>query len=235
MSYQEITVCLTYGSRPDLLEITLRGLLPMLSELPVLAVNDFGDAESNRLLLKLCPHATLTTSPGKVGHHPAVDAMYREVRTKFIFHCEDDWEFTDARFLPECKAVLESDPRISQVCVRDPYMIGGFEGMVSAERDRWRTGVMRLDRIHREWFGFTFNPHLIERRLWQSLGSYSRFRKERHISRTLRSRGMFTAYLDSGRCRHIGGDRSCSSRNNPPAGGLVNWLRSFRRPAGRPS
>ena len=48
-----VTACITMGRRPQLLRETLRSLLPLLSSMPVLAVNDFGDDETNAVFREL--------------------------------------------------------------------------------------------------------------------------------------------------------------------------------------
>lgn len=86
----EITLCLTIGNRPEPLEKTLMSLLPRIEFQHIIAINDFRDTPTNEMFLKMCPQGTLINLPKQVGHHQAVDAMYKLVKTKYVFHCEDD-------------------------------------------------------------------------------------------------------------------------------------------------
>ena len=73
--------------------------------------------------------------------------------------------------------------------------------------------------------GFTFNPHLARRALWERFGPYARFEKERHISRAMRAEGLVTAFLDPGACGHIGDQRSVVPRAPKRFKALRDWWR----------
>jgi hypothetical protein len=222
----KITVCMTMGRRPDLLRQTLESLGPDLDGLRVLAINDFGDEATNAAFASLCPQGQRINLGEQVGHHAAVDALYREVQTPFIFHLEDDWGFHQHGFLTRAKALLQSDPAISIVCFRDisdfPQHAewGNTPQSVTSDAGNY----IRLDHLHDQWHGFTFNPHLGRRALWEKLGGFSGFRKERHISRQVRALGQFTAYLDPGACAHIGWETSVTEAKVPLEKRLKNWF-----------
>ncbi|WP_127109034.1 glycosyltransferase [Pararhodobacter zhoushanensis] len=222
----DITVCMTMGRRPDLLRRTLDSLRPDIDGLAVLAINDFGDEATNEVFAEICPQGRRLDLGGRVGHHRAVDALYSAVTTPYIFHLEDDWLFTRHGFLPEARRLLDSDPSLSAVCFR-----GMTEFAEHAARDESRRRVVsdagayvRLDDLHREWHGFTFNPHLARKALWQSLGGFSGFKKERHVSRHVRSLGQVIAYASPGACAHIGEDDSVSVAKVPIEKRLKNWF-----------
>jgi hypothetical protein len=223
-SEANVTLCITMGRRPALLRETLRSLASVTAELPILAVNDFGDELTNAVLHELCPHARLLNLPGHLGHHRVVDRMYSEVQTEFILHCEDDWLFSTSELLSRSLPLLTSSPRASQVCFRDIRDIAGFGDRIPKLATKIDQGALALTEVHDQWFGFTFNPHLIRRSLWESLGGYAAFKKERHISRALRAQGLHTAYLATGGCTHLGGEESVST---PPPSRFRGFLRSF--------
>jgi len=56
---EQVTICITMGLRPDLLRQNLESLHPLIAELPVLAVNDFGDTETNQAFADICPAGEL--------------------------------------------------------------------------------------------------------------------------------------------------------------------------------
>ena len=51
-----VTICITMGLRPDVLQQTLESLGPELRKLPIIGINDFGDAETSAVFDRLCPH-----------------------------------------------------------------------------------------------------------------------------------------------------------------------------------
>ncbi len=209
----QVTLCLTIGRRPILLKRTLESLISKFDFKQVIAINDFRDEPSNAVFKAICPNGLLLNLAEQVGHHKAVDAMYSMVKTPFIFHCEDDWLFDTPLEIDKGVNLLISNPNMTSVCYRklidfhlnqkdlDRVEFHEFEGMRYA----------RLDGLHDQWHGYTFNPHLIRADFWRLLGGFSSFKKERHVSRWVRSRGGFVAYLESGPCFHIGDDDSVSN------------------------
>ena len=105
-----VTICITMGLRPDVLQQTLESLGPELRKLPIIGINDFGDAETSAVFDRLCPHGQRIDLGKQVGHHPAVDAMYAKVRTPYVFHMEDDWEFPRHDFLDDALPSLPPRP-----------------------------------------------------------------------------------------------------------------------------
>lgn len=209
MYFDQITHCMTIGRRPDLLQKTLLSLQG-LPAMRLHAVNDFGDIETNEMLMACVPDAKLVDLGRKAGHHPAVDALYATVETPYIFHNEDDWGFSRCDFLDAALRLLDTNPALISVCLRDT------QDMPLSAEDRAKVlncseaGItyQRLDHLHDQWHGYTFNPHVIRKSVWTDLGGYSQFEKERHISRHLRAKGGYVAFLTPASCSHIGDGQS---------------------------
>lgn len=227
LSEHHVTHCLTIGSRPDLLRETLK-TLSELADLPTLAINDFGDAETNEVFCSFIPGGRIVGPGHHIGHHAAIDALYAEVKTPYIFHNEDDWAFHREDFVDDAIRLLEADPKISAVCMRDS---GDFP---MSDDDRAKILVQEvagvafqsLTEIHDQWHGYTFNPTLVRKSLWEDLGGFSRFAKERHISRHLRAKGMHVALLLPSACRHIGENRTTTQETKPRLKAAKIWLRN---------
>ncbi len=215
----DITLCLTIGKRPEELRRTLNSLFQFEQFEHVIAINDFGDAETSRVFREICPNGTLIELGHQVGHHKAVDYMYSKVTTPYIFHCEDDWLFVDALKFDQAKTLLTSD-EISSVCFRkvsDFTFAAEDKGKIA--RDHYQ-GIeyIRLDKLHKQWHGFTFNPHLAKIDLWHAADRYfAQFEKERHLSRWQRRAGKHAAFMTCGACQHIGNGISVSYSNAPPS------------------
>lgn len=224
-----VALCLTIGRRPFLLRQTLESLLPLAKFQQIIAINDFGDIESNEVFKELCPSGILISLGVNMGHHRAVDAMYSKVETPYILHCEDDWLFESDLALDDAICLLQSTPTIGSVCLRKVSDFGFTEDEVKKTVLQEKSGVKyrRLDGMHDQWHGFTFNPHVISIDEWKKIGPYSNYKKERHISRKFRSLGKHVAYLEAGSCIHIGQDDSISNPRKTSifsAGGFLHKL-----------
>lgn len=209
----KITLCLTIGRRPILLRETLNSMLCRANFQQIIAINDFRDQETNDVFKELCPAGILISLDEKIGHHRAVDLMYSKVISPYILHCEDDWIFNSDLMLDESIRLLQWNKNIGSVCLRKIEDFNLNEEQQVNRINQQHDGIefCRLDGIHEQWHGFTFNPHVTSLSQWNNFGPYSAFKKERHISRKLRSAGTFVAYLQPGSCVHIGVNDSVSN------------------------
>lgn len=207
-----VTLCLTIGRRPELLRQTLSTLLSNACFEHVIAINDFRDEATNLVFKELCPDGTLISLDRQLGHHAAVDHMYGLVQTPWVFHCEDDWLFEQPIDLQRLTEVLRAQTWMSGVCLRkrsDFSLVSADESKVLCESYAG-LDFYRLDKLHAQWHGYTFNPHLASARVWREFAPFASFKKERHISRTMRKRGLVMAYWADGGCSHLGADQSVS-------------------------
>lgn len=225
MFEDDITLCLTIGRRPCLLRATLESLKE-LPNMPVLAINDFMDEETNAVFREMCPKGRLIEPGRHLGHHGAVDLMYSYVNTPYIFHCEDDWLFNRTDFLQDALKVLDSDPQISSVHFRatDDIPLQDTDRTFISVDTRDGVPIEILTAVHAQWYGYSFNPHLARKLLWQEVGKFSKFKKERHLSRFLRNQERYMAFLASEACRHIGDGHSTTKQKMTLAKRLKNWL-----------
>lgn len=225
-SNDSVTLCLTIGRRPLLLEKTLTSLLKWGSFKEIIAINDFRDEPTNLMFRNICPNGHLISLNHHLGHHRAVDEMYKYVTTPWIFHCEDDWFFDAGLILEKYQSILIDNPSMVGLCLRSTADFG------LSDSDRSRILVEhhgdlqlhRMDTMHSQWHGYTFNPHLINIDRWKTFGPWSQFKKERHISRAFRAHGMYMPYIGQGGCRHIGEDQSVA--NPPKIGFWSRWISS---------
>lgn len=209
----KISLCLTIGRRPTLLKETLNSLLYREDFQQIIAINDFRDQETNDVFKELCPTGILINLNDQIGHHRAVDLMYSKVSSPYILHCEDDWLFTSDPMLDQSIKLLQANKNIGSVCLRkiEDFNLNEDQKFKTINQQLGDVNFCRLDGTHEQWHGFTFNPHVTSLSQWEEFGPYSAFKKERHISRKLRSSGTFVAYLQPGSCVHIGMDDSVSN------------------------
>ncbi|MEJ7137354.1 glycosyltransferase family 2 protein [Amphibiibacter pelophylacis] len=224
----DITLCLTIGRRPDLLRQTLDSLFAHMEFRHVLAVNDFCDEATSAQFRASCPQGRLVALDHHVGHHPAVDRMYRQVQTPYIFHCEDDWLFARAPDIERARILLGS-PHVSSVCWRSLSDYSPHQEIPQRISKNSFQGVAytHLDSRSDEWHHYTFNPHLMKTELWRACGGFSAYQKERHVSRWMRQQGRHVAYLQDGAgvCTHLGEDVSVAN----PGLNKIGFFKKMRR------
>jgi glycosyltransferase involved in cell wall biosynthesis len=229
MRHENITLCLTIGRRPELLRQTLTSLLKYGDFFQIIAVNDFRDEATNQVFRELCPRGDLIVMPDQLGHHKAVDLMYSKVKTPYIFHCEDDWFFDEK---PDIDAAIKllGLGHVSQVCFRklSDFRLGELSEGGIHYREFDGLSYATLEREHPQWHGFSFNPSLIKVDLIGRLGKFSSFKKERHVSRWMRSNGYLTTYLQPGACHHIGWDDSVVHPDGLPKSSAKKFFASIK-------
>jgi len=226
-SAADITMVLTSCGRPDLLARTLDSFL----KYNTYPIRDFivmedgvapaclsGDgAYRGQKIRWLC-----TGKP--VGQISAIDLAYQAVQTEYIFHCEDDWEFTAEGFIEKSLAILKATPKILQVWLRAlddtnghpvidvPLTAGGVPYRLM------QPAYMTAD--WGTWHGFSLNPGLRRRRDYRLAGSFRAFDPsqamnpydvERDVGEFYMKRGFIAAILadrdSQGYVRHIGWGR----------------------------
>ena len=220
---KDTTVVITSCGRHDLLERTLDSLLHH-NTYPIAGIFIIEDGDpfvDNRLVDKYVGEAnirgieTIWVCTGeRVGQIKAIDMAYTWVKTPYVFHCEDDWEFYRPGFIEASKAILEDKPKCLQVWLRDREDTNGHP---ITWGDAY--GVMNAN-YKRQWHGFSFNPGL--RRMsdynqigggYSSIATFKRtapWESEIAIGRYYHRLGMWAAILPEGYVRHTGDGRHVS-------------------------
>lgn len=210
----QTTIVLTACGRPDLLAHTLRTLNAAheLADFAQVWINEDEPATDNSETRDLFPFVKWLYPEGKGGHMAALDRLYSRVRTPWIFHCEDDWEFYGGPFLAESYRRLQTDPRCLQVWLRAHNDTNGHpikrnpHGLIMCTGNAFS---------RRPWRGFSLNPGLRRGKeftdynfLWNTNG-LSGWRAEKHIGELFFKRGYHAAITSNplGYVRHTGGDR----------------------------
>jgi hypothetical protein len=146
------------------------------------------------------------------------------VRTSYIFHCEDDWEFQWPGYIEKSRKVLEARPDCLLVHIRAPSDLNGHP--VAAEVEFIdKMPVRRLLASHRVdgpggvflWQGFSFNPGLRRLQDYKRIGGYSPYkqksglRSEEAIGNQYARLGYYALVLSDndgrGYVRHLGNGR----------------------------
>ena len=200
------TVALTSCERFDLLKRTLTSLLPRL-EGPCEAIVIGEDSGNNRVFdvvdkfKETAPPIQIIVNRRRLGICRNIDRIYSRVKTDWIFHCEDDWEFFRSGFVSESFSVMKDDA-ISCVNLRDTadfapghwLPIGDSHYIVNADLpDQYR--------------GCSFNPGLRRMSDYRTIGPYRRLvmdAREVDVSLAHVAAGKGMALLRHAAVRHIG-------------------------------
>lgn len=117
-----VTVCLTSCGRLDLLDRTIRSFLDLTKWrfYKMIITDDSGDREVYKHIVEHYPEFECLFPSKKRGQSRAIDEMYSMVKTPYIFHCEDDWDFRgNHKFIGDSMEILEKREDIHQVWLRE--------------------------------------------------------------------------------------------------------------------
>lgn len=212
---KDISVIITSCNRFDLLEQTLDGFF-RLNTFPIkeyILKEDSGNVECTiKILKKYGNRIKIISSPTNEGLLKSLDTLYSLVNTPYVFTLEDDWKFEGNKdFMKESYYILEDNPHIHQVWIRD--------GIPKKWLEDKRDNYTNVSQFHEgDWCGFSFNPSL--RRLYDykrmfPLG-YNYHNKHgnnsvlsEHECNLIAAKFNYRAVLlNSPACHHIGDKRS---------------------------
>jgi len=202
-----VTVVLTSCGREDLLARTLGSFLTHHQPGRVVIVEDSADPTVAARVVARHPGIDVLVNTARLGQLPSIDRAYATVATPLVLHLEDDWEFTEAIDVVGAVDLLEQRADVNAVCFRRLADLSFKERLRSRRFSHGSGRYARLDHLHPDWHGHTFNPTLLRLATWQAIGPFTGFGNERAISRAIKDRGGFVAYQLPGACGHIGDGR----------------------------
>jgi hypothetical protein len=206
-----VTVCLTACGRPDLLAATLESFFEF-NTYPVARFIIYEDSgtDCNTELQAKYPDIEWLAGKERIGQIKAIDTMYQMVETPYIFHMEEDWQFYKKGFIESSMAILELDPMISMVWIREKEDTN--QHPIIWQQDH---GIMKTNH-NGLWSGFCFNPglrRLSDYKRFGAYGNHTQFSRvkpwaaEADISKLYAAGGFRAAILKTGYVKHIGEGR----------------------------
>jgi Glycosyl transferase family 2 len=232
-----ITMVVTSCGRQDLLAETLKSFeIFAPNTLDELIIVEDGPADNSFVkdLMPTVKSFNLLNSPQtRRGQLLNIEWAYSQIKTPYIFHCEDDWRFIQPRFIEDSHRILEKNPDCLMVHLRShrdqwqeshnrswieetEYTLTDYQGTLKY----WKT---RPWIQHDGGFGFTFNPGLRRLSDYQKINGIRTPVVDRYgpvfnqkdgclIERTnaenYQRMGMWCASLEpAGRVEHIGWHR----------------------------
>jgi len=245
---ESVSLVITSCGRLGLLERTLQSFgennTYPLSQ--VILVEDSGlNIDENwiaELLQVSSEIVTVIINPRNLGQIAAIDEAYSIVNSDFIFHCEDDWMFFNPYFIERSLDILNSDPVVFCVWLRELNDMNGhpYHTEILRASDIGTEYSYVLSDYRKVWSGFTFNPSLRRTKDAKLLHPYSKVAKstgglgkreritESDISYAYGKLGFKGAIIRSkdGYIRHLGSDQHIASEWES---GLVVSLKNLVR------
>lgn len=213
-----ITVVIISCGRFDLLKRTLDSFVKF-NTYPIkefIVVDDSGDKEVQYeiglYLVEKLPTVTYLKNETNIGQVRSIDKAYAEVKTPYIFHGEDDWDFYREGFIEKSLAILEANPKIMQVWLREHYDTNGHP----IESEVYTSGIASYKMVslyfQNVWHGFTWNPGLRRLADYKLVAPFSAFIGENtfnaltecHVGQKFFGLGFRSVILTEGYVKHIG-------------------------------
>ena len=211
---KDITLFITACNRPDLLKITIE-TFQKYNTYPIkeaIIIEDSGlqgiiDIAKDILNFP----TTLLYNERQMGQMPSIERGVKLIKTPYVFHCEEDWEFYDYGFIEKSLEILEKDPLVVTVFLRsfEEYCNRYGFSLNATKKDGYYY-VQQLDQPGKEWAGtLTFNPGLRTIEIAKAYMPYTGWQDEGTIALQFLRRGLHGAATDNanGYVRHIGWER----------------------------
>ena len=214
-SKSNVTLVITSCNRFDLLKKTLESFsknntYPIKE---IIIIEDSGNPKIRNIIPnQWLDNTKLIINEKNLGQIKSIDLAYQEVKTDYIFHCEDDWLFYRSGFIEDSMTILESDQSILTVWLRDiekdieknyPFHY------VFNEKKIDKISFYQLGSKSSDWRGFTFNPTLKRKSDYKKLLRYERYnmtaiKTESFLSNFYDAIGMHVVILKESAVEHIG-------------------------------
>jgi hypothetical protein len=205
-----ITLVVTSCGRLDLLKHTLESF-DRFNTAPVREVfitEDAGD-EGVRAVIPAHwkDHCTFFVNRPKLGQLASIDLAYEQVKTPYIFHCEDDWEFYRPGFVEDSRTILELRPQILQVWLRNyvydlhvhsPYIRLGAREVVGG------VPCYPLISDKPEWQSFSLNPGLRRLKEYRLCAPFAGYGGEKALSQRYAELNLTAVTLEGDAVLHTG-------------------------------
>lgn len=119
---QEVTLFITSCGRPELLKRTLESFVKF-NTYPIkeaILCEDSGIPNIVDFVTTILPFPVLFCyNQKRIGQMKTIEKYTQLIKTPYVFHLEDDYEFFDSGFIELSFKIMDSDPKISQVLLED--------------------------------------------------------------------------------------------------------------------
>ena len=208
---EDVTAVINSCGRFDLLEETLDSFFEF-NTYPIKKIIITEDSTEGKKLEKLISkykdkkqNFQLIVNETRLGQLKSIDKAYREIDTKYIFHCEDDWKFFKKGFIEKSIKLLEEDEKILIVGLRSKK---DFPKNFFFDKDYISKSGEHYYNVKEEIF--TYNPALRRKKDMDLFGLHEKLENQRYeevLSNFYKERGYKTVFFKEPAVEHIGNKR----------------------------
>jgi len=228
------TLVITSCGRHDLLDLTLNSFIAFADVKPteIIIIEDSKTAYIASARFTDYARMTLLQNEKRLGQIASIDRAYKHVKTPYIFHCEDDWQFERSGFITESFEILKQFPQASMVGLRPRHEQNPLVRDIKPSHSRSGVVYYPLDPSrHPEYFSYCFNPGL--RRLcdYQKFAPFASIGHESDISYAFKAKGYAIYNLEKSAVHHIGDGRHINDPflHTRPVYFWQKWQNSLRK------
>lgn len=201
----EVTLFITSCNRPNLLKVTLDSFLKY-NTYPIkeaIILEDSGLKRINDFAIELLPFpCKIIYNEKRLGQMKSIENGTKFIKTDYIFHCEEDWEFYDSGFIEKSLEILESNHKISVVKLRSYNEYIKRYKMTIENSNNPLYNIIHQNNISM----YTFNPSLRRKEISLFGIPYDKKEGEGTIQKKLNEYGYISVVTKNskGYVRHIG-------------------------------
>lgn len=227
-----VTFSITTCKRFNLFKNTINSFINCCKDLYLIdewiCVDDNSSEEDRIMMKELYPFFKFYfKKKEEKGHPQSMNIIKKMVKTPYLFHMEDDWNFFVKRdYISECLEVLAQNKNIGQCLINKNYDENGKNIIKGGEFKITKSGLryyiheyVNNKQAEEKWISrhgygshcnywphYSLRPSLIKTKIFQAIGEYnenvSHF--ERDYSHRYVSRGYISAFLEGIYCIHTG-------------------------------
>jgi len=186
--YSNVTMVITSCNRMDLLLETLESFTNY-NTYPIkkiLLIEDSGIINKKYIYTKLSnivsqENIEVIVNDVNLGQMYSVDRIYTRVNTKYIFHCEDDWNFYSYSFIEKSQKIFNmydqpERENLLQIWLRNHNELINFAPFTKYSSMLEELGVKYnyVFSSNPHWKGFSMNPGLKKLEDYQNIGNYEK-------------------------------------------------------------
>ncbi|MCY1397052.1 hypothetical protein D9M71_120400 [compost metagenome] len=206
----DVTLVVTSCGRFDLLQLTLESF-DRYNTAPIREVfitEDSGDdAVHEAIPANWKGHCRVFVNKPKLGQLASIDLAYSHVKTAYIFHCEDDWQFYRPGFVEDSQAILDVSPHLLQVWLRNYiYDLGVNSPYIHLGERQHIAGIPCYPLLSDkpEWQSFSLNPGLRRISDYRRCAPFAAHSGEKSLSKRYAELGLTAVTLEGDAVLHTG-------------------------------
>ncbi len=205
MNNKEVTLFLTACNRPALLKITLESFVKY-NTYPIkeaIIMEDSGLNGINDFVSTILPFPyKIIYNERRIGQMKSIENGSKYIKTPYVFHCEEDWEFYNSGFIEKSLEILESNDKISVVKLRSYNEYINRYKMSIINTNNTLYNIIHQNNISM----YTFNPSLRRKEISLYSIPYKDNENEGTLQKKLNLEGYISVVTKNqeGYVKHIG-------------------------------